>query len=186
MILNVVITISDWIQIGIAIITLVSVIISLIIAILTLKQNTRMIENSTKPSVIIYKDILDINSPLEYLVIKNVGNSLAYITSIEFDKTKLYKISDGDIKEATKAFDFLNNSTLAPQQLYRIPINTKNLEFDTITFDIFYSDGVKKYKEQNTIYLKQDQKIPYIKQHQSNNELKVISNAIQELIKRIS
>lgn len=185
MILNIAISISDWIQIGIALITLISVITSIAIALTTLKQNSKMIEESTRPCVIFYKDILDINSPIDYLIIKNVGNSIAYITSIEYNQ-KVIDSLNKDFSNLREALKYLQNCTLAPNQNYKIPIRIKDCNIDTIEFTINYHNNAKCYSEKCLIYLKQDCKVTYVKQHQSNNELQVISNAIQELIKRLS
>ncbi len=179
-----ILTTADWIQIIIAVITLIGVLTSTIIAVVTLRQNHKMIEESVRPNVIIYKDILDINSPLEYIVIKNVGSSLAHITSLDYNENELEKLN-GDWSQAVKALNFLKDSYLAPNQFYKVPIKTKGVELDVITFNIKYT-GTKEYKDSYSINLKQDCGVIFIKQHKPDNELEVISNALQELIKRIS
>lgn len=175
---------SDIIQLTLLIITTLGTISSIFIAIFTLRQNSKMIEETTRPNIIFYKDTLDINGPIEYLVIKNIGGSMAHITSIAFDKKQFEKLNS-DYSKLTKALEYLNNSYIAPNQFYKIPIKTKDIKFDTLLLTISYNNRVKKYNESFTINLKQDYGINFTKQH-SNNELKVISNAIQELIKRIS
>ena len=179
------ISLSDWIQISIALITLLGILTSLYISIRTLKQNSLMIEETTRPNVIFYKDVLNINTPVEYLVIKNIGNSIAHIISINFDEDKLLEFKKNN-HDLTNAIKYLNNSYLAPNQSYKIPIDTKKSDVKKINFTISYCNDVKNYHETYTLNLKQDYGIGYIQQHQSNNEIKVISNAIQELIKRIS
>ena len=64
-------TTSDIIQLTLLIITTLGTISSIFIAIFTLRQNSKMIEETTRPNIIFYKDTLDINGPIEYLVIKN-------------------------------------------------------------------------------------------------------------------
>lgn len=178
--------ISDWIQVFVGIITGAGVLSSIFVSVKTLKDSSKMIEESTRPNIIIYKDVIEINSPTEYLVIRNNGNSTAHITSISFDEKRLDKLTRS-YSEATKAFKYLNNSYLAPNQFYKIPIITKDSNLEEITFELQYSGDVNSYTKEIVVNLKQDYGIYSVKQHSSNqNYLKNISNATQELIKRIS
>lgn len=179
------ITVSDWIQIIIAIITLGGIISSIVIAVKTLKQNSRMIEETSRPNIIIYKDTLNINSPISFIVIKNIGGSLAHITSIHFDN-KLVEKLNWHSQDVAEVLNMLNDSYIAPQQFYRIPIDIKDITFKTISINVSYTNGIKSYNDCYTLSLKQDSKIALMQQHQSRDELKVISNAIQELIKRLT
>lgn len=54
----------DWIAVATMFITAFTAISSIIIAKETLKQNNKMIEESTRPYIVFYKDIIDINSQL--------------------------------------------------------------------------------------------------------------------------
>lgn len=179
------ISISDWIQIIIAIITLFSVISSIAIAIATLKQNNKMIEDSTRPYIAIYKETLNINKPREYIAIKNFGSSFGKITNLEFDKSIFNKINNGFKTE----IKFLNNITLAPNQKYLLPIKTSETDISNIIFHLEYKSSTHNYKETFDINLEQDYSIAYNHQNKSTskplNELFTISNSIQELIKKL-
>lgn len=175
---------ADTIQLILLIVTALGTSISIFISVSTLKQNSKMIEETTRPNIIFYKDTLDINGPIEYLVIKNIGGSMAHITSIIFDKKQVEKLNS-NYSKLTKALEYLNNSYIVPNQFYKMPIKTQDINFDTLLLTISYSNNTKTYNESFVINLKQDYGINFTKQH-SDNELKVISNAIQELIKRIS
>lgn len=177
--------VSDWIQLLVGIITGCSALISIYISVKTLKQNSQMIEDNTRPNVIIYKDVIDINSPMEYLVIKNIGNSLAHIISITSDDNKLAKLNK-TYSQIPNALEKLSSSNLAPQQVFKIPIKTVDVDFNEIDFEIFYCSNVKNYREMFTINIKQDHGIKFTKQYIQNNDLRVISNTLQELIKRIT
>lgn len=178
---------SDWIQIIIAIITLFSVISSIIIAIKTLKQNSQMIEDSTRPCIIIYKETININNPNEYIAIKNFGQSAGIINDLRFDTDKFSKIDNG----LEQNYDFLKNITLAPNQKYLLPIKTANSNIKIMTFDIKYESSTHLYTDTFNVNLSQDYSIAFNHQNKgtsSGNELKeliTISNSLQELIKRL-
>lgn len=130
-----------------------------------------------------YKDTIAINSPIEYLIIKNSGNTTAHITSITCEQESIDKLSE---LKLNKALAYLNDSYIAPNQFYKLPIKTKNSGLEVISFKIDYLSGKKKYSETFTINLQQDYGIAYTKQSINGNELKVIANSLQELIKRIN
>ena len=179
------INISDWIQIAIALITLFGILVSLYISVKTLKQNSEIMEDNTRPQIIIYKDTITIKNKIEYLVIKNIGNSLAHIESIYVDTTILKSIQyHGHSLE--NVFERLNNSYLAPQQFYRIPITSQISNINTIFFYIKYSSNFKSYSETYNVSLKQDESISDLKYRNSKDELEIISKSIQELINRIT
>ena len=179
------INISDWIQIAIALITLFGILVSLYISVKTLKQNSEIMEDNTRPQIIIYKDTITIKNRIEYLVIKNIGNSLAHIESIYVDTTILKSIQyHGHSLE--NVFERLNNSYLAPQQFYRIPITSQISNINTIFFYIKYSSNFKSYSETYNVSLKQDESISDLKYRNSKDELEIISKSIQELINRIT
>lgn len=68
--------------------------ISVVTVAVTLRQNNRMIEKSTRPYISVYTDEINTGNPLFYLIIKNFGKSPAYITKFEsdFDFRGCYKI----------------------------------------------------------------------------------------------
>lgn len=177
---------SDWIQVVLAILTFLGLISTIIIAIFTLNQNSKMIEESTRPYILIYKDTISINTPMEYLVIKNFGSSAATITSLDFDFDKFKSIYIGPNID----FDLINfsNITLAPNQQYYFPIKTNDIKFKNLNFNITYETSTKEYNDNFKINLKQDHNVPSTKQHKSGNnpekEIITISNTLQELIKR--
>lgn len=61
-------TISDVIQIIGILASLITSILAIVISVLTLKQNSKMIEESTRPYVAIYSKTTNFQSPQYYLV----------------------------------------------------------------------------------------------------------------------
>ena len=174
---------TDLIQFWLAIGTGVLAIISTISIIIVLFQNKQIIENSKRAFIIMYKDTISINSPIEYLVIKKSGNTTAHITSITYNQEHIDKLSD---LKLNKALEYLNDWYIAPNQFYKIPFRSNDSGLKNISFKVEYLSGKKKYSETFIINIQQDYGIASGKQHSQNQELKEISNAIQELIKRIN
>lgn len=175
---------SDWIQLLVGIITGCSALISIDISIKTLKQNSKMIEENTRPNIIIYKDVYNFNSPIEFLVIKNIGSSLAKIDDLIYDEIIFKDIFSCYNSNNRNTFEYLKNASIAPNQDFKIPINTRKIEKKETSITIKYSN-VKSYTETFKIHLDQDYGVSFVNQHQNGKELKDISNVLQELVKRI-
>lgn len=83
--------ISDKIQLlGIVVSTLTSL-IAIIISVRTLKQNSKMIEDSSRPYIGIYGMSTYICNRHYYIIIKNFGQSVAHIKSLSYDFDKVPK-----------------------------------------------------------------------------------------------
>ena len=178
-----------WLAIGTGILSIVSV-ASIIIV---LFQNKQIIENSKRPYIMIYKDLISNTTPIEYLVIKNSGNTTANITSIEYNEQDIQKLNK-DYSMLENALKSLNNSYIAPNQSYKIPLKTKDVDIKFLDLKVFYKSGKKSYSDNFIINLKQDYPIAKLKQHttQYNKDrnieylLKDISETLQELVNRIN
>lgn len=59
--------------------------ISVVTVVITLRQNSKMIEESTRSAISIYTGEINTGTPFFYLIIKNFGKSPAYITKFEYD-----------------------------------------------------------------------------------------------------
>ena len=74
---------SDVIQLIGILASLITSVIAIIISVLTLKQNSKMIDETSRPYVAIYAKTTNFQSPQYYLVIKNFGQTGATISSIK-------------------------------------------------------------------------------------------------------
>ena len=74
------INVSNVINIVLSILSFVLAVISVITVVMTLKQNNKMIENSTRPYIVIYGRYTDFQDPTYYLVVKNMGQTGASIS----------------------------------------------------------------------------------------------------------
>ncbi|MBQ1194536.1 MAG: hypothetical protein IIX45_10555, partial [Lachnospiraceae bacterium] len=89
---------TDIINICLCILSFLLAAISVLIVIITLRQNNKMLEQASRPVISIYLEsvILNEKRPIVYLVVKNYGNSTAYMDKFvcDFDLTKCYDIQN--------------------------------------------------------------------------------------------
>lgn len=145
---------SDLLQlIGILCTSLLSI-VSIIISVVTLRQNHKMIEESSRPIISIYTQrIYYYDSSHFYLVVKNFGQSTAYMTKFVTDKDfkKFYAI-----KNSRNYIDDLNNCVIAPGQCRICHLDYNSIQ-EPVHFSIAYHSGAnpkKIYSEEITIDLK--------------------------------
>jgi len=155
--------------------------ISVVTVVITLRQNNKMIEESTLTVISIYTEEINVGDPFFYLVVKNFGQSPAYITKFEydFDFNGCYKIrNDKDYLQK------LNKSVLAPGQSRICMLDYAKIDKE-VTFIISYQSSIKKsYTETFTIDLKAGVSMPYGKVATEGKELRTISYALQEMLQK--
>jgi hypothetical protein len=130
-------TISDWLQaLSIIFSTLISI-VSIFIAISTLKQTNKITKEANRPYIVIFIDAITLNgSSDKYLIIKNFGNTSATINSIECS-------SDIDFCAGLNPFKNLKNLTIAPGQSISTYCNfDKNKEAFTCSINYFHQKDI--------------------------------------------
>lgn len=159
--------------------SLITSIVAIAISVLTLKQNSKMIEESSRPYVCVYTGCVYINSPSFYLIVKNFGQSGAFITSFTYD-IDIAKFVNTYPREP---FENIDHSFLAPGQAYRANINLRLAleEIKAINFHIEYSSGTHKYEEDFCINLEADLGNFVSRSNTPGKELKTISQTLQEI-----
>lgn len=170
-IVNIILCVLSFILAGISVITVV----------ITLRQNNKMIEESTRPVISVYSDEINAGDPSFYLIIKNFGKSTAYITKFEydFDFKGCFKIHND--KDYLKG---LNNSVLAPGQSRICMLDYHKIDRE-VTFTLeYHSDAKKVYTDRFTINLKAGVSMPYGKVATEGKELRTISYALQEMLQK--
>lgn len=162
------------------VVSLVASLIAIFISVASLKQNSKMIEESSRPIIGIYSESVNFGSPTFYLVIKNFGNSLAVITKFkpDFDFSDCY----GFRSEKNWLNDF-SNVSIAPGQSHIC-----RLEYDKITrpvtFEIEYKSGIKTYSDKITVDLKAGASMLTAKTATEGKELRTISYTLQEMVQK--
>ena len=106
-------TTADWIQIVIAFITFLGIATSIVITVLTLKQNSKMIKESTRAYILFYVDFHP-QTQMYYLVIKNFGNSIGKLLNMSITPNINWKKCH--FKQNIKHLRDSTNVLLAPNQ----------------------------------------------------------------------
>lgn len=131
------------VNIVLCILSFVLAAVSVVTVVITLRQNSKMIEESTRPYVSIYfQPLFDTN----YLILKNFGNSTAKIVSFHTNVDFRMCIADDD----HLPFTHICNTYLHPGERILSPIDEvyKFYEkYPVLEFDIAYSSSTKTYNE---------------------------------------
>lgn len=178
-------TMSDSIQLLVMFLTTFTSVTSIIIAIKTLQQNNKMIEDSTRPVIHIYSKYVD---SVFYIVIKNLGQSVAYIDEIQTD---FYISPEENNMVSGNPFENLAGSSLPPQTSKICPLVSYSLTKRQFKFHIKYHSTTHKYEEEIQVNGDADNVFPnnyssIIVDNQPEHivsALKVIAHALQDLVK---
>lgn len=158
--------------------------ISVVTVVITLKQNNQMIESTSRPYIAVSFDIMNTGSNRSVFVIKNYGQSSAYIDEFSFNDVIQNHSQPGIPLE--KLFDCIPNSSIAPSQKIIIPVGEiSDFEYtDIAIFTVKYSYCDKKYEDTFRIPIGEYRK--YVKvRHNNTDEQRNISYTLQEIAERI-
>ena len=174
--------ISTKVNIVLSILSFILCVISVVTVVITLRQNHKMIENSTRPYISVYGQSINTGTPIFYLVIKNFGSSPAIMErfGISPDIKNCYKTNKGR--------DFLadmSTGILAPGQSRICAMDYQKLPSE-ITFDIVYSFEKKTYHDIFTANIKAGSAMLTTKAGNGNEPeiLHSISYTLQEILQK--
>lgn len=176
-------TTSDWINMSLSILSFILAAISVITVVLTLRQNNKMIEESSRPYISVYGDDTNFSSPQFYIVLKNFGKTGAIIKdfSCDIDLKKYSYVTDWE------PFQNIIGTMLAPNQNFICAINSDQMNKDNIdilNFKISYMANKKTYTENYVINYKALRQEITAKVSMTGKELKAISYTLQEMVQR--
>lgn len=171
---------SDIIQLLGILISFITSIVAIIISVVTLRQNSKMIEESNRAIIAIYGESINCGSPTFYFVIKNYGHSLATIKKFDsdFDFSGCY-----GFRTDQNWISDLNNCSIAPGQSRICKLDYQKIT-RPITFDIEYISLGKTYREQITVDLKAGADMLVSKNATKGAELRTISYTLQEMVQK--
>ncbi len=176
--------ISDCINVVLCILSFLLAAISVITVVITLKQNNKMIENSTRPYITIYSRVTNFSSPSYYIVLKNSGQSGAIINNLTTDIDLL----DYSYSKEHRPFGNIKGTFVAPGQTIMCnldPIKMSKEKVQKINFSIEYITNVKKYCENYSVNFLGDTDNIQTRSATKDKELRTISYTLQDLVEKL-
>lgn len=176
--------ISDIIQLIGIIATSLTSIIAIIISVVSLRQNSKMIEESSRPNIGVYIDSTNFSQPIIYLVIKNFGNSASVITEFKCD------IDLSEFAYIPKAIPFNNivGTTLNPNQKLVYPLkprDSNNIRITDMNIKVSYKTFKRKYSENIFLNLDAYFNEMTLRSYDKNEPIKSISYAVQDISEKM-
>lgn len=186
-----IVSISDIIQIISIIISSVFTIISIGIAVLSLKKSQKAIEltetsieEANRPYIVVYSDCIQVASTIhQYLIVKNFGKIGATITSLKITPPYKKDLSNGESGGFTK----LDNTFLAPNQTLTTVLfsdYSKNKRVGVTNISITYKTSKKEYIDNFIINEDLDLTFTKTKPHKTKPITEVVTYAAEELIRK--
>lgn len=162
-------------------IQIIIAIVPIIISLITLKQTSKQIEDSTRPYLTFYHSKVNLGQPRNILILKNFESSAATINSISYDDSLMEVAYVSNLKP----FSSTIGTTIAPGQSYKCEIKSAPTENFIVNFKISYTSlSNKTYNE--SMSLKLDANRGNIQQRVStkDKDINKIFLALQEMIEQ--
>lgn len=173
---------SDVIQIFGIVMSFVTSIVAIVISVITLRQNSKMIEESSRPCIVIYFDFTQNGSPIGYFVVKNFGASAAIIDSLTYsDVIREQPVSYADMPAI---LDGLIGNTIAPGQKVLVPFKPNEYPGGIAKFDVSYHSVKKGYDDHFEILVDNYMRLAKPR-HANDKKMTPISYPLQEISERL-
>lgn len=169
---------STKINIVLCLLSFILAAISVITVVITLRQNHKMIENATRPYVVVYNDLVNgAGTPIQFLVIKNFGQTAATIDSLVITP----KV---DVQYSDELFKYMDGQIIAPGQSYSTAFKLFDSSI-TLHVSIEYSSGNKKYTDVFNISQKaiSDHVHSKVKSNNLDHALEIMSGCFQDFLR---
>lgn len=134
---------SDIIALVSTISSLITSIVAITISLKTLKQNSQMIEDSTRPQIQIYPVFID---SILYLIVKNFGASEAYIDELTCSHSFTSKETMND-NLSNDIFSKVKGAILSSGYSIKCPLLGNEVPSEIFNFHIKYHSSIKTYEE---------------------------------------
>lgn len=172
-------TVSDWIQVIGILTSFVLGLIAIWISLKTLKQNSKMIEESTRPVISIYSKYVD---GILYIVTKNFGNSPCVIDYIHSDM----QLTEAEQQGMTgNPYSNIINVNLPPQGSLISSFVPHRLKTKTYNFEVKYHSETRTYIDNFTVNWSAEN--PFADMHKSVNNIDAatckISHTLEDILK---
>lgn len=160
-------------------------IISVCIAVATLRQNSKLIEESTRPYIVIFFEFTNAATAVNYLVVKNFGQAGATIDHIDYSFDSL---GDEAKDLLIPQISSIEGVFLAPSQKIPLPfhVSSSGEIKGPIHFSIAYHSSSRSYHEEiNTRIAEQFKARSTRKINGNADHLRDISYTMQEITERL-
>lgn len=173
---------TDIIEIIGIIASLLTSIVAIAISIKTLKQNSTMIEESTRPYIVLYSQTTNFQSPSFYIIMKNFGQTGAVVTSIDCD----HDLLQYSYNKKYTPFSHFPGTFVAPGQAFLCNIDKKKLFQNPVVFhfSVTYEANGKTYSDSFSINPKASSDLVQTRASTQGNELGIISYTLQDLVEK--
>ena len=174
---------SDIIQIISICVSLITSIVAIVISLRTLRQNSKMIEDSSRPYITVYIGDTYFSSVTVYLILKNFGNSSAKITNFSASCDLKAIAYDAD----RVPFSNIVGTFLCPGESLRFPVDLANAPEDLrdINISIEYSSSGRTYQDATTLNLISCYDALHLRANTKDQHLKEISFALQDIAEKM-
>ena len=172
---------------GTGFLSLVSILLallSIVFVVITINQNRKMIEASTRPYIVIYGRLANMQNPTYYLIIKNFGKTGAIIDKFLASEN----LANYSYRSDMVPFSDIEGYFFAPGQaaLCNIEVPKQDDEAETfISFDITYSANKKTYKETYSFDIAAEATNVVVRANTKDAELKIISYTLQDMVEKL-
>lgn len=158
--------------------TSITSIVAIIISVVSLRQNSKVIEETNRPYISVYANCAKVYDPVLYLIIKNFGETSGTITAFSTDKD----LSKCTINGEHIPFDNIVGTTLNPKEQIIYPIEPF---LDSLNISITYKSTVKTYFENIHLNLNSQYDSIHPRVKGAGNELEIISYTLQDIAEKL-
>lgn len=176
-------TVSDIIEIVGIVTSLITSIVAIWISVKTLRQNSHMIEESTRPYISLYVGTTYFSSTVTYLIMKNFGQSSAIITNF----SSSVDLSAVSYDKEYVPFSHIVGSQICPGESMQYPISVTNLpkNINPIVISLEYKSQSKTYTEIIPINLAANFDTLHLRANTRDQHVKEISFALQDIAEKM-
>ncbi len=176
---------TDVIQAAAAIGSVVAAVVALVISVKTLKQNSKMIEEASRPYITISFDCMFTNEQVSFFIIRNFGRTAARIVEFKYDEE--LKNFKQEFKISNDQFDRIKGMEFAPDQKKILYYDVNEFPERDIEFTISYTSGKKEYSETFIMNPRKYFRVPQrrYKVLKAEDQMMALNWTIQEILSRL-
>jgi hypothetical protein len=174
---------SDMIQLAGISLSLITSIVAILISVKTLTQSSKMIEDASRPYLVIYSGVTNFQNPNYHLILKNFGQSGASITFFSCD----HDLNKYSYSENLTPFKHIIGKFMAPGQSLTCAVSPKELfsKPEPLVFHIKYEFSGNKYEDSFILNIEADNDMMHTRACSTGKELRTISYTLQDIAEKM-